>query len=613
MSDLRTTALLDQWLAAVEALSASQYEQFWVSTVGRQGVWLVANKVYLTEWEKPKSEQDWDSLLRALDNLLVRIRQLGRPQFEASVTGVMIEILGDQKRLDEIPAIAEKTLSRWPADPDVQFNVQSVWGRRVAHQGRTDEGHNLLDNALSQPHGPQDHERLRCLLAASICVGADDLRYAEQARDLARSSSDLPDIQAARALGEYAVSVFQQHGGTAGAVAAFKTWDEAVRRYLATSNKEKIWRALFMMFAHVTTYLSELCRTGRPPEQMIDGKPFAVPARGFLMKEYTPELEALYRVDGEATVALMMGVYARAVGAGEVAADWAARAVDESRRIGAAYTQVVAVIEAIPDVVAAGRFEDAVEMGVFVGRGMVARNELNKHPGVNFEGLGVDLQLAFQNLPLEKRWSGDQFAVILSVLPTAMAIVRLSLTDPKAAEAAGRRIAAICREMADDVLGDQVLWRAAAELFEHSVEAEAKVTRIDAVSQTLEAGTERANAARLLGCVLATWHASPAEAMRYHLSAAEALIRWYPAGGTPHRLVFLPFIESYWRHIARHQRFALKSPDLTVAAIEAAAAVPETQRLHAILSGAANGFTIRGKSEALEQLRVALASSWVRT
>ncbi len=437
VTDLRTSELLGQWFDAVEAIPEGHRARFWESEVGRQAVWLVPNKVYATEWEKPNPEQDWNSLLQRLGNLLSRVQSLRQPRLEAAMTAVMLEILADRKRLAEAPALAEAVLSRWPVDPDVQFKVRGTWGRLFAYQNCPDTALPLLDTALSQPHNGNDHERVRCLLAASICVGPQDLRYAEQARDLARASSQAPAIEAARALGEYALSVFQVQGGQAGACAAFAAWSEAMGRFFGVPRKDKFWRDLFPLFAHATSYLTLMAREGRPPERTSDGGAFIAPARGFLMKEYTPQREGL-----EASVAFVMGSYGAAAGAGEEAARWMRLAVEESRRVGAWFILVASGAEAIAEMLACDRFEDAVEMGVFVGRGKVVRLAIASRASGNFEGTGVDLSAEFRILPENQRRLGDCFALISGVLPAAITLVRLSLSNSAAAVSAGQRLAA---------------------------------------------------------------------------------------------------------------------------------------------------------------------------
>lgn len=602
---LRTPDLLRQWFDAVEAMPERHRARFWDSDLGRQAVWILPNKVYTTEWERPRHEQDWDGVLGTLEALQTRAQRLSQPHLEAVITGMMLEILGDRKRVDEAARVAEATLARWPGDPDVQYRVRGIWGRLYAYQRQPASALPLLDTALAQPHGPDDHGRLRCLLAASICVGEQDLHYAERARDLARSSTNAPPIEAARALGEYAISLFRTQGGRAGALAAFLAWSEAMRRFFGVPRKDKIWRDLFPLFAHTTSYLCQLAREGVAPERTLEGEEFVAPSRGFLLKEFMPERGEYYRESGHASIALLMQAYARAAGADEESAYWAGTAVEEARRTGATAIMVASGGAAVAGMLAAGRFEDAVETGVFVGRGMVTNHARGPKTRENFEGVGVDVAAEYQRLPDDQRRLGDQFALITGLIPTAMAVVRLSLTDVAAAVAAGRRVAAMCRELAGDPLGDRELWHRAAELFELSSVESTNTARVRGSIEAVEGNTERETAVRILGYVLCSWHATPAEAISAHLGMSETLLRWFSPGEAAYRQVLMPYIESYWRYTAERRRFALRAPDVVIAGLEAASRAPERERVYAVLSAVAGGFRIRGAREVLQRLRTA--------
>lgn len=85
------------------------------------------------------------------------------------------------------------------------------------------------------------------------------------------------------------------------------------------------------------------------------------------------------------------------------------------------------------------------------------------------------------------------------------------------------------------------------------------------------------------------------------MSIAEVLLRWFPAGGSPNRLVLTPYIESYWRHNVQSRPFAFRTPAL--AAVEAAAAEPEVGRVAAVLSATASGFHLPGAHRFLQRLR----------
>jgi hypothetical protein len=609
VTELRTPALQNQWFDTVEALPPGERQRFWSTELARQAVWLVPNKLYTTEWEKPKSEQDWDSVLRTLSSLRDRAQRLNQPLLEGVLTGLMLDIQGDRKRFDDLPAIAEPTLARWPNEPDVQFEVRGTWGRQYAHHHRPDLALPLLDAALSQAHSQNDHERLRCLLAANLCLGEQDLRYAEQARNLARSSRQAPPIEAARALGEYALSLFQLQGGQAGAIAAFSAWAEAFRQFLGVPNKDKLWRDLFVLFAHATGYLAQLARFGSPPDRTIEGEPWVAPSRGFLLKEYMPRREKLYRAGGEASVSWMMHEYAAATSATEGATYWMKRAMEESRRAGAVFIQAITSIDAAAELLINGSYEDAIEAGIMAGRGIAVHRAIEALTRENFDGLGIDLAAEFQKLPINKREQGDYFSLMTVLIPAAMCIVRLSLTDPDAAASAGRRVSAACRQLSDDEWGDRQLWGIAAEFFELSSKELANAEQILARVRAIRSEDERRTGLGVLGYLLATWHASPEEAIHYQLACISFLLEWVKNREVVHRLILMPYVESFWQRAAKESRFAFRSPDLAVAAIEAAVRVPEAKRVQAILMAAASGFRIRGLQDVLHTLQGLIPAS----
>jgi hypothetical protein len=603
VTDLRTTALLRKWLDVVEALPQQHSEPFWGSDVGRQAVWIVPNRIYTIEWDKPKAKQDWNGLLQELSDILARVRRLQQPRLEAAMTGLMIEILGERKRLDEAPAIAEATLSRWSADPTVQLKVRGTLGRQYAYQKRDEAALPLLDAALAQVHGENNLERVQCLMAANLCVGPHELRYAEQARELARTAPELPPIEAARALGEYAISVFLFRGGKAGALSTFAAWSETMRRFLGVPQKDRFWRDLFPLFAHVTGYLASMGKDGCPPPMTADGGPFLAPERGALLRDYMREREALYRESGEAAIAVLMGSFAAITGDSDEAAYWMRLAGEESRRIGASFLQIASGKAAIGEMVATNQFEDAVETGLFVGRGLVVDRAVMSAGDADFAGIGVDISAEFRKLPEDKRRLGDYFALISGALPTAIGLIRLSLSDPEKALVAGQQVAALCRQLTEDEWGDHELWRTAAQLFESSSVANTNAHQIIERARAILGNDERAIALRVLGHVLATWHASPDQAILCQLSVMELLLKWFRSGEPIRHRVVIPCIESYWQHAAREQPFAFRVPGLTIPSIEAAAATPEDARIPAILSAVANGLGVPGAYEILQRIR----------
>jgi hypothetical protein len=176
----------------------------------------------------------------------------------------------------------------------------------------------------------------------------------------------------------------------------------------------------------------------------------------------------------------------------------------------------------------------------------------------------VDVSDAFRSLPDDERRLADRFAVISGLVPAAIAISRLSRTDSSAAATAASRVGGSCRELAEAEPGDSELWQVAAELFALAADGHATIGRV------------------------------------------ETLLRWYPAPGAVNRLVLVPYFEAYWRFAARNSRFAFRAPSVTAAAIESALDAPGRERLYAVLSAAAGGFSMRGAREVLQRLRDAI-------
>ena len=602
VTNLSSPILLRQWLEVVISFTDLQKAKFWMSELGRRGIWLVPNKIFLTEWKKSKSEQDWGAVLREFNFLLPVVQQLNQPRVEAVLIGMMLEILEEAKRIDEIPSFAEVTLARWPNDPDVQFMVRGTWGRVYAYQKRSSEALELLDAALSQKHSRNDHERLRCLLAANYCIGPKNLCYAKEARDLARSSNEAPDSEVARALGEYALAKFTLIGGQEGSIHTFDSWSEAIKRLLEIS-EDKIWRDLTVLFAHVTAYLSKLAWDGIPQSQTNDGDTFVAPSRGFLMKEYSPEREAIYRESAKAGIYYLMASYANASRSPDESIYWAKLAIDEARRVGASTIQVANGDAIITGMLETKQFEDALETGLFSGRGMVAYRGLKSRGVEIYEGTGYDLNAEFDKLSETDRQLGDLLAFVNGVLPIAIALVRISTTDSEYAVRVGLRVAAMCREIAENNPGDQELWLTTAELFATTSVSRTNTSQILSVVETVAGQDERSIALGVLSRLLATWHASPHDAIQLQLSIIEVLFRWYPIVNPLNLQVIVPYFMAYWLHSVQHCRFAFRTPDLTSSAIEAAQDIPEINRIHAVLTAIVNGCSIRGATDILDRIK----------
>ena len=601
VADLGTPELLRQWLDAVEALSGPQLSNFWNSFIGEHGVWLVPNKLYLLEHEKPKTDQNWNAVVETLRQILDRTRRLAEPRLEATVTALMVDILGERNDLNAIRAIAEATLARWPNTDVVKLKVYGAWGRAYAHQGRRDLALPILDMALSAGGSGQDHERLRCLLAANLCVHRQELRYVERARRLAEASIGIPTLEAARALAEYAVSRFELDGGQAGAIAAFPEFSAAMRRLFATPARGRVWKDLVVLIGHAAGFLTSMAREARAPEHTMDGEPWVAPSRGFFSKGFSVERVDFYRAGSEAGLFSLMREYSIAASNVNDAAYWSKLAISESRRVGAIFVQAIASISSVAELLASGALEDAVEAGVFAGRALEVHHAMKPLTRENADGIGVDLEEELKKLGTDQRRHADSFSLISALVPAALWIARISTSDRGAAADASRRAAATCRQLAEENGVDPEMWRASAAFFDLASEEQGNATPFLGRVRTIQGTDEAASALKTLGLILATPSASLSEAMHCQLTCVNKLLRWFLPHDTVYRLLMLPYIETFWQKAVDERRFLFRSPDVTCPAILAAIAEPEARRARAVLLAAAHGFEIS------RNLRVAVA------
>jgi hypothetical protein len=252
-----------------------------------------------------------------------------------------------------------------------------------------------------------------------------------------------------------------------------------------------------------------------------------------------------------------------------------------------------------------GRLEDALETGVLAGRGMMVQRAFEPKTRETCMGIGIDFVAEFRRLPDDQRRIGDGFALITAVLPAALWMVKISLSDPSAAIAAGGRAAAVCSQLADDEFGDRDLWRITAELFAVSSVDRTNADQIISRIMAVDGKDEKALALRILAHLLATWHATPTEAIRFQFGCIETLQHWYRDNHSIYHLILVPYIQSFWQHVINECPFAFRAPAVTSAAINAAAEVPETERIHAVLSAVASSFPVRGAQEILANLRKA--------
>src|SRR5437667_9823393 len=121
--------------------------------------------------------------------------------------------------------------------------------------------------------------RALALLSASIAAGTKDVQaaidFAQQAVDLVTSADEIPATEIAKAFGELAIAQWLAKDLRS----AFGSWDRAGELLLSSRDDTDRWKGLFVVFGHLSGYLSSIAYFGQPPSETQTGEQYAAPYR----------------------------------------------------------------------------------------------------------------------------------------------------------------------------------------------------------------------------------------------------------------------------------------------------------------------------------------------
>jgi hypothetical protein len=582
---------LAAWQATVDRLPLGRLKRLFRSRMGRQGVLVLADAMTLQEMAKPKEARDWQPIIRAVNELEAWGRDRGLRQVQMAAIRSLVILYGDPiRQIDQIATRALAALDEMRDMPEATFFLAGTLGRQYILAGRLAQARPLLERALSQKVEGHDWERMLYLLAASQAEGESDadagLRHATAAVNVARESREILPIEVARGFAELGLARFLTVGGKAGALLAWPDWLEAAERLLRAEADDDAWRDLSVIFAHTTSYLTDLAANGQPPAKSRDGSEFTALRRGWFLITVSGRA-ALYFGGAKAGLCWLMARYAEAAGAKEESLRWLSRAAEATEEVPGSYLQAGIGMEMIPMLVAADRYEAAVQAGVQGARSMVA--VLSGERG-DFQRLvqpGRDQSAEAAALSDAQARRAEHFARIAALVPAMVRVARRALEDSPGAFAAGQKVASLCHQFSA-VARVPELWMAAGEVF-------SEVCR-DGVSdrQLVERGTgfdaQESPELRVLAYVGAAIHADPFQAFCSQVASAPCLLRWYPGDSLTYRVILLPYLEDYWRRVLDHGRFHFNAPGLVVEPMRAALEGPEDRRARAILLAVRQGF-----------------------
>ena len=580
---------LRDWTRAVELLNPEQRDYAFAQPAAELGCLLVADRLWRKEAAKPEGQQQWDTILEALQDLASRAARLHLELLWAcAVCAQIIVRAGYGNDLDSAAATAKAALAQNSADPRVHFLLKECLGRQYVNAGKNEEALHWLQQALDVDTVAYPSEHVFTLLAASRAISqtnqAAALHYAVQAADLAGASSGVTDLERAEAYGELGIAKW-----LAGRVEeAFPGLDRGGEYLFAGKMETDEWKNLFMLYSFVTGCLLSLFTTGRPPSEANTGAPETAPAPGILTRWGSRTVEN-YHPGRDSFLMIQLSTFAARVGQNDRAVAWAERGLSLAEKVRRALLLVVVGREVIPLLLLQDRYEAALDLALETCAATVAsmRTHENLHDVASME---LDLEATLGAKPNEAWDQAEREAASLGLLPLVFQIGSIALTDPDRARILAQNISPYCRKIGDSASSQQ-LWVSAADIIDRTFVHPVPSRDLNALGNTFGHTQDQSlHAMSYLGSTLQR-DCGLNDAVNAHGAIVPWVARKYLPSPMIYRLIVVPFFSTYWQTAFQRKHVLFGAPRLVQATLSRALIEPEGQRVQAVLKAVALGLS----------------------
>lgn len=547
---------LRDWISTFEKLSPNQRKTAYECDIAEDGCINVCDKIWLLEVRKQKNERDWDKVLSALSGLEeFSIRHDLELLWACAIRARIIVLAEYKENLDGAQELANEAIAIASGDPRVQFIIRGIIGCQYVYTKRWPKAIPWLNDALAQKSDSYPLERINILLRTSEAVGDTDpglaVDYTGQAVHIAKNSVKISETMLVKVLGEHTIAIWM-----AGNLKnAYSPWQEATERLFACKNNEDSWKALFMIFGHVSGYLSSIAAKGIPLQYTSDGEEYFPPTRGIFLQEHS-SLSILYKGSRDWGLSAQLAMFAEAMGDDEQTAKWALKAYDMALESDVGSLHIIG-FEAIPHLIMLNRYTEVLDLALEVGTMMVAI-DIEKTNGGNPHRSNFNQYNVLGPKPNDAWAEAENKAAMISLIYILLRIGTLKFTDPVQASTLATTVANLCRQIADDS-SCGILWNTASELFENIF------NRQVSSKELIEKGNELATTLKPLQIICyigGTFNCIPEQAIQLHLATFSYLQSQFKDFYSFNRLIMIPFIKTYWNITFQNTKFRFRYPGL---------------------------------------------------
>jgi len=588
-SAIRNKNDLHDWLSTVEQLTPEQLDNLFNRHHGPDGCLALTDRLWEEEAKKPVEKQNWDVVIKALDDLEKWANKFNVRLLQACATRAKMVVLAERKHdFNSIIALASPFLAGPDPDPRVRFVIKEMLGRQYRHTGKNDEALKWLNAALVEPINDFDFEQIEAMLNASFAIGDTDPRkaviYAENAVAKARSSEGAARMYVI-ALAELAIAEWMAGYELA---QIFTIWEEAAEKILSIKNKNDSWKALYMVFGHCSGYFGHLAERGKPPETGPEEEPHTAPTRRMFFS-FNRESAKLYDSAKDILLPAQLAMFASGAKLDVQAVAWALRSIETTRKLNQLQVLPVFGFILIPHLLNTDQYANAIDLALEASAILRASYMHQQQGGGKTLPLGPDVLNIDSTLGVQpnESWRQVEFdSLSVGILPAVLRINTVALLDRKAAAAFAIEVQVACRKIATSA-SNPSLWQDMAQLFGHIY-----IDRVPG-SELVKRGNQYENQTLMsvayFGACIQDDISHPTSC-KIQLSVMPFVQTIIPRSA--YRQIAAPFILEYWKSAFAQARFEFSTPGVVEQELTAACQVLKDKQPQAILRVMANGLGI---------------------
>jgi hypothetical protein len=346
---------VSSWLATLREFTPDQVATLAASDFAADSSTVLCDQVWLREFRKPESEQEWPSRDAVVQRIEEAATETGLHLLYAAATRTRLTILGEsQGKLDAAIAMAEERIPRVVTDSE-RFLILETIGRQLAYAHRDQEALTWMNQAIQLNIAEFGIFRRNVLITAGEVVARTGHPesapvYTSRAVEVARTSI-LEPVRLAEALGEHSLALWNAGRRED----SFTAWEEGVEKLLGARDQKPSWTQTFLAFLQAAGFFSGMSLWGK-----ITDPNFAIPKPGLFLALDNMPVEK-YQPIQDGLLLLRTAMFAEGVTNTAASAKWAARAFAETnRQSGAGLLNSFAWLP-IPQFIETGAYDQAIQ------------------------------------------------------------------------------------------------------------------------------------------------------------------------------------------------------------------------------------------------------------